>query len=173
MYHQDRGNYRHALEVFGDMESCGEWASLFMLNKGYLLALLEEVHAVDDLLLVDVMVAPRQSSSMKPERDRIPDHSRALAEFRNLIRRQPRNAHAWYNSATIRLQMKQFHKAIEEYTEALRIEPNLAEAYFNRGLTLLYLGEETKACTDLSKAGESGIQEAYSVIRKYCVAKGQ
>jgi tetratricopeptide (TPR) repeat protein len=173
VYHQDMGNYRYALDLFTKAGDCGEWALVFMMNKGYLLALLEEVHAADNLLLVDVMVAPRQSSSVKDELDRIPDHSRALAEFRNLIRRQPNNAYAWYNAATIRLQMKQFHKAIEDYTEALLIEPKLAEAYFNRGLTLLYLGAGANACADLSKAGELGIQEAYSVIRKYCVAKGQ
>lgn len=170
LYHQDRGNYRYALDIFGSMESCGEWADAFMLNKGYLFALLEEVHAADEMLIVDVMVAPRQSSSRTPAPEQIPDHSRALAEFRNLIRRQPRNAYAWYNSATIRLQMKQFQKAIEEYTEAIKFEPQLAQAYYNRGLTLLYLGNETSACLDLSKAGELGVQEAYSVIRKYCSA---
>jgi len=170
LYHQDRGNYRHALEVLGNMEACGEWAEVFMLNKGYLFALLEEVHAADEMLIVDVMVAPRQSSSRTVVQDHLPDHSRALAEFRNLIRRQPQNAYAWYNSATIRLQMKQFQKAIDEYTEAIRLEPQLAQAYYNRGLTLLYLSNESAACDDLSKAGELGVQEAYSVIRKYCSA---
>lgn len=66
--------------------------------------------------------------------------------------------------------MKQFQKAIDEYTEAIRLEPQLAQAYYNRGLTLLYLSNESAACDDLSKAGELGVQEAYSVIRKYCSA---
>jgi hypothetical protein len=51
---------------------------------------------------------------------------------------------------------------------AIKIEPDMAEAYYNRALTLLYLKEEKLACKDLSKAGELGVKEAYSVIKRYC-----
>ena len=44
----------------------------------------------------------------------------------------------------------------------------MGDAYFNRGLVLIYLKDREKGCIDLSRAGELGVQEAYSVINKYC-----
>ena len=64
--------------------------------------------------------------------------------------------------------MKKFKDAIDEYTKALNIEPHLAEAYYNRALILLYLKQNEKACKDLSKAGEMGVNDAYNVIKRYC-----
>ena len=43
-----------------------------------------------------------------------------------------------------------------------------ADAYFNRGLVLIYLRDSEKGCIDLSRAGELGVDDAYSVISKYC-----
>jgi lipoprotein NlpI len=64
--------------------------------------------------------------------------------------------------------MKDFQRAIDAYSDGIAHDPTLAEAFYNRALTLIYLGENGLACSDLSKAGELGITEAYSVIRKYC-----
>ena len=58
--------------------------------------------------------------------------------------------------------------AIEQYTKAIDLYPALAEAYYNRGLILIYVKDREKGCIDLSKAGELGIEDAYSVIGKYC-----
>jgi hypothetical protein len=44
----------------------------------------------------------------------------------------------------------------------------MGDAYFNRGLVLIYLKDKEKGCIDLSRAGELGVQDAYSVIKKYC-----
>ena len=77
------------------------------------------------------------------------------------------NPFIWYNLGNLHLQMQEFHKAIDDYSEAIKYESNLAEAYYNRGLTLLYLGEKELARTDLSKAGELGIKEAYAVMKRF------
>ena len=77
------------------------------------------------------------------------------------------NPFIWYNMGNIHLQMQEFHKAIDDYSNAIKYEENLAEAYYNRGLTLLYLGEKELASSDLSKAGELGIKEAYAVIKRF------
>ena len=50
----------------------------------------------------------------------------------------------------------------------LSILRRLAEAYYNRGLVLIYVKDREKGCLDMSKAGELGIEDAYSVIKKYC-----
>ena len=50
---------------------------------------------------------------------------------------------------------------------AISIDPNLAEAYYNRGMTLLKSGDRKAGIADLSKAGELGLFDAYSVIRRF------
>ena len=44
----------------------------------------------------------------------------------------------------------------------------MGDAYFNRGVVLISLKDKEKGCIDLSRAGELGVQDAYSVIKKYC-----
>ena len=41
-----------------------------------------------------------------------------------------------------------------------------AEVYFNRGLAYLKLGNKQQAVADLSKAGELGLYDAYSIIKQ-------
>ena len=84
-----------------------------------------------------------------------------------LVEKNKTNPFIWYNLGNIHLQMQEFHKAIDDYTFAIKYEKNLAEAYYNRGLTLLFLGEKELANSDLSKAGELGIKEAYAVIKRF------
>ncbi|MBO5661216.1 MAG: tetratricopeptide repeat protein, partial [Tidjanibacter sp.] len=57
--------------------------------------------------------------------------------------------------------------AYEDYSRALELAPELADAYFNRGLVQLYMKDVRKGTMDLSKAGELGIKEAYSIIKRY------
>ncbi|MDR0834586.1 MAG: tetratricopeptide repeat protein [Candidatus Symbiothrix sp.] len=65
------------------------------------------------------------------------------------------------------LNMQKDHAAaILAYTDAIQRNPEFAEAYYNRGLTHLYLGENELGIADMSKAGELGVINAYSVIKK-------
>lgn len=65
------------------------------------------------------------------------------------------------------LNMQKDHAAaLRAYDEAIQRNPEFAEAYYNRGLTHLYLGETDQGIADLSKAGELGYINAYSVIKK-------
>ena len=69
--------------------------------------------------------------------------------------------------ATLNASRKQYNAAIDDFTRAIEIEPNLAEAYFNRGLVRIYSGNKPEGLEDLSKAGELGLFNAYSLIKKY------
>ena len=42
----------------------------------------------------------------------------------------------------------------------------MAEAYYNRGLLYYSQGDKKSAAKDLSKAGELGLYDAYSVIKR-------
>ena len=48
----------------------------------------------------------------------------------------------------------------------------MGDAYYNRGLVLIYLKDKEKGCIDLSRAGELGVEDAYSVINRYCEEEG-
>ena len=58
--------------------------------------------------------------------------------------------------------------AIGSYNKALELYPMMGDAYYNRGLVLIYLKDKEKGCIDLSRAGELGVGEAYSIIKRYC-----
>lgn len=96
-----------------------------------------------------------------------PDYLQSLNTLTQLVNQNNDNPFIWYNLGNVHLQMKEFNKAIDDYSEAIKYEKNLAEAYYNRGLTLLFLGEKELATSDLSKAGELGIKEAYAVIKRF------
>ena len=96
-----------------------------------------------------------------------PDYHQALKTLTDAANSNKTNPFIWYNLGNVHLQMQEFHKAIDDYSLAIKYEKNLAEAYYNRGLTLLFLGEKELANSDLSKAGELGIKEAYAVIKRF------
>jgi tetratricopeptide (TPR) repeat protein len=111
-----------------------------------------------------------RSGFNKQEKEEIepPDHKETLQDFNTVLSLNPEMPFVYYNRANVKLRLKEFHRAIDDYSMAIKIEPDMAEAYYNRALTLLYLKEEKLACKDLSKAGELGVKEAYSVIKRYC-----
>jgi tetratricopeptide (TPR) repeat protein len=74
---------------------------------------------------------------------------------------------SYYNKANILCTQQDFKSAIFNYTKAIEIDRDFAEAYFNRGLTYLYIGEDAKGLSDLSKAGELGIYGAYNLIQRF------
>jgi len=89
-----------------------------------------------------------------------------LRDYETVIRLNPDFVYAWFNRANIRCLQKDYRAAISDYNEAIRRNPGFAEAWFNRGLTRLYLGETSRGIEDLSKAGELGMVNAYSIIKK-------
>jgi tetratricopeptide (TPR) repeat protein len=64
--------------------------------------------------------------------------------------------------------MQDFNGAVKDYDNAIKADPEFGDAYYNRGMFLLYMKEKLNACADFSKAGELGMTESYSVIKKYC-----
>lgn len=163
------GNYRNADAIYGSLVSNPEIGKVALFNRAALRYDLEEL-VLSDVQYNSAITISRQNMSIGQAVDEInePDYSKVLAEMNNLIKASPNNAFAYYNRANVLLHQKEFHRSIDDYSEAIRLEPLLAEAYYNRALTLLFLSESGLACTDLSKAGELGINESYAVIRKYC-----
>ena len=89
-----------------------------------------------------------------------------LKDYETILRLDPNFIFAYYNMAEIYSLEKDYRAAIDSYTKALKIEPQFAEAYFNRGLSRLSIGETAVGLDDLRKAGELGIVESYSIIKR-------
>ena len=89
-----------------------------------------------------------------------------LKEYEQILRINPDFIYAYYNRAEIYVLESDYRAAIVDYTKAVELEPQFAEAYFNRGIARLSIGETLEGLDDLRKAGELGIVQAYSIIKR-------
>ena len=89
-----------------------------------------------------------------------------LGDLSTAIQKSPNNTYLYYNRGNLYAQRQDYQHAIDDYTKAISLEERLAEAYFNRGLALIYMKREAEGIADLSKAGELGIYQAYSIIKQ-------
>ena len=101
------------------------------------------------------------------------DYSAAIDDMLESQRRAPELPYVYYNLGNLYCLSDDLPSAVANYTKALEQFPYIGEAYFNRGLVLIYLKDKEKGCIDISKAGELGILDAYSVIKKYCTEEPQ
>lgn len=91
----------------------------------------------------------------------------AEADFSDAIRLSNNtNAYIYYNRGNLHADRKELSKAIDDYSMAIKIDNKLAEAYYNRGIARSKTGNKALAIQDLSKAGELGLYDAYSVIKR-------
>ncbi|MDR0681713.1 MAG: tetratricopeptide repeat protein [Dysgonamonadaceae bacterium] len=89
-----------------------------------------------------------------------------MRDYETVIQLNPDFVFAYFNKGNLYCLQKDFRSAINNYNEAIKRNPDFLEAYFNRGLTYLYLGETNRGIEDLSKSGELGMVDAYSIIKK-------
>jgi tetratricopeptide (TPR) repeat protein len=90
-----------------------------------------------------------------------------LGDLSDAIRLNPDNAYLYYNRGNLYANRNDYQRAIDDYNRAISMEQGLAEAWFNRGLAKIYAKRVSEGIEDLSKAGELGLYQAYSVIKKY------
>ena len=95
----------------------------------------------------------------------------AEADFSDAIRLNSSNVYIYYNRGNLHAGRNELSKAIDDYTIALKIDNRLAEAYYNRGIARAKSGNRQAGIQDLSKAGELGLYDAYSVIKRLNKAK--
>ena len=95
----------------------------------------------------------------------------AEADFSDAIRLNSNNAYIYYNRGNLHAGRNELSKAIDDYSIALKIDNRLAEAYYNRGIARAKSGNKQAGIQDLSKAGELGLYDAYSVIKRLNKAK--
>lgn len=96
------------------------------------------------------------------------DYSDAIADIREALSILPDIPYLYFDLGNLECLSSRFVEALENYDMAIRLYPGMGDAYYNRGLVLIYLKDKEKGCIDLSRAGELGVADSYSVISKYC-----
>lgn len=146
------------------------YKAFYLMNRGVLRAeMIDFIASMESnvqTLTMDDKGATRARVSDRS--DRSYDYSEAIADIAEAIRILPDIPYLYFNLGNLHCLSSQMVEAIENYDAAIRLHPNMGDAYFNRGLALIFLKDKEKGCIDLSRAGELGVADAYSVITKYC-----
>ena len=96
------------------------------------------------------------------------DYTEAIEDMEAALGIVPDNPYILFNLGNLYCLSSQLVNSIDSYDRAISINPYMGDAYYNRGLVLIYLKDKEKGCIDLSRAGELGVADSYSVISKYC-----
>ncbi len=92
----------------------------------------------------------------------------AISDFSAALRLAPDFYFALYNRAYVKCISSDYYGANFDYDQAIKKNPGFADAYFNNAFLLYYLNLKQAACENFSKAGELGLQQAFSLIKKHC-----
>ena len=104
--------------------------------------------------------------SEKPHGSNLLGLQSVLSDLEAAEKLMPDNEYIMYNRGCAYLAAKDYNNAEIFFGKAISINPKFAEAYYNRALARLPLSKKTEALSDLSKAGELGLYEAYSAIKQ-------
>ena len=146
------------------------YKAFYYMNRGVLRAdMIDFISSIEtnvQTLTMDDKGTTR--ARVKDQVSRTYDYSEAVADMEKAVEIAGDISYIRFNLGNLKCLSSDFVEAIAEYTEAIRLYPYMGDAFFNRGLVLIYLKDKEKGCIDLSHAGELGVEEAYSVIKKYC-----
>ncbi len=95
------------------------------------------------------------------------NYDEAIADLNSAAKLYPEMPHIYYNRANLLVLSGKLPEAFADYTRAIELDPMLPDAWFNRGLIQIYMKDTRKGLLDMSKAGELGITEAYTVLKRY------
>ena len=146
------------------------YKAFYLMNRGVLKAeMIDFIASLEgnvQTLSMDTDGATRARVSDRVARTY--DYSEAIADIREALSILPDIPYLYFDLGNLECLSSRFVEALENYDMALKLYPNMGDAYYNRGLVLIYLKDKEKGCIDLSRAGELGVADSYSVISKYC-----
>ncbi|MDE6827035.1 MAG: tetratricopeptide repeat protein [Paramuribaculum sp.] len=91
---------------------------------------------------------------------------RAIADLDKVIELSPNMAIAYYNKGVMLAELEDFTSAIAAFGKAIELKPDMGEAFYNRGYCYFKLGNAASGSSDLSRAGELGVVNAYSLLKR-------
>ena len=178
MYDYAGRKYNTSLEYYGkaiddsEKESSveGLYKAFYLMNRGVLRAEMIEFIAFiqNNVQVLSMDDSGNTRARVKDQVVRQYDYADAISDMVGAREIVPDLPYIYYNLGNLYCLSAEHVHSIENYTKAIELYPYMSDAYFNRGLVLIYLKDKEKGCIDLSRAGELGVQDAYSVIKKYC-----
>ncbi len=173
-YSSALAHYDKAIEG-GDERYAELYRAFYRMNRGVLRAeMIDFIASIESN--VQTLSMDDKGTTRSRVRERVSsqyDYGEALADMEEAARIQPGMPYIQFNLGNLYCLSSKLVEAIAAYDKALSLYPYMGDAYFNRGLVLIYLKDKEKGCIDLSRAGELGISDAYSVISRYCTEEKQ
>ena len=151
------------------------YTAFYYMNRGVLRAyMIEFIASIESNVQVLTMDdSGNTRARVKEQVSRSYDYGDAIADMLAATEIMPDVPYIYFNLGNLYCLSSEHIKSIENYTKAIELYAYMGDAYFNRGLVLIYLQDKDKGCIDLSRAGELGVRDAYSVIKKYCEDKNE
>ena len=178
LYEYAGKHFNASLDYYGQAISEAERSSditrlydaFYYMNRGALRAeMIEFISSIEsNVQVLSMDDSGNTRARVKDQVVRQYDYSDAIGDMKKAIEKVPDIPYMYYNLGNLYCLSAEHISSIENYTRAIELYPYMGDAYFNRGLVLIYLKDKEKGCIDLSRAGELGVQDAYSVIKKYC-----
>ena len=171
LFNSSLNYYTQAIDKASEEEGIERlYEGFYHMNRGVLRAeMIDFISSIENN--VQVLSMDDAGTTRARVRDQVTrqyDYSEAIDDMKAAREIVPDIPYVYYNLGNLYCLSSEHISSIENYTKAIELYPYMGEAYFNRGLVLIYLKDKEKGCIDLSRAGELGIQDAYSVINKYC-----
>ena len=170
-YNASLANYGQAIQTAeGEKGVESLYDAFYLMNRGALRAeMIEFIASIEsNVQVLSMDDSGNTRARVKDQVVRQYDYSDAVQDMKQALERVPDLPYLYYNLGNLYCLSSEHINSIENYTKAIELYPYMGDAYFNRGLVLIYLKDKEKGCIDLSRAGELGVQDAYSVIKKYC-----
>ncbi len=146
------------------------YKAFYHLNRGVLRAeMIDFISSIESN--VQTLTMDDKGTTRARVRDQVNrsyDYSEAIEDMLAADRIMPGVPYVYFNLGNLYCLSSKFVESVDNYTKAIGVYPYMGDAYYNRGLVLIYLKDKEKGCIDLSRAGELGVADAYSVISKYC-----
>ena len=181
LYDLQNKQYNAALSSFDKAvdESAGDsaqdiyselYSAFYLMNRGVLRAdMIEFIASIQSNF--QTLTMDDQGTTRARVSDRITqsyDYSEAIADLEEAVAIVPDIPYFHFDLGNLYCLSSRLVEAIDSYDKAISLYPFMGDAYYNRGLVLIYLKDKEKGCIDLSRAGELGVADSYSVISKYC-----
>ena len=88
------------------------------------------------------------------------DYEKALAVFTRAIKRDPKDAQAYFYRGVVLSGASQFDEAAKDYSKSIELKPDHADAFWSRGYSYANAKKYDLAIADYTRALELGAKEA-------------
>ena len=169
-YNSALNYYDSAIETPAEDDIAELYNAFYYMNRGVLRAeMIDFISSIESNVQVLTMDdSGTTRARVKDQVSQIYDYSTAIADMKKAAEIVGDIPYIHFNLGNLYCLTAEHIASIDCYTRAIGLYPYMGDAYYNRGLVLIYLKDKEKGCIDLSRAGELGVAEAYSVIKKYC-----